>query len=88
MDKDVSRAVIAVLSRSLRETDYIGWYREEHVVGVILTAFRPDSVTDRDNSVRTRVENLLLTALPSKQGCFIKVLLYRHHDEINEAQLT
>jgi hypothetical protein len=33
----VSRSVFAALSHSLRETDVIGWYREDRVVGAVLT---------------------------------------------------
>ena len=38
MGSNVASKLLAALSRSLRETDYIGWYRDGHIVGGVLTA--------------------------------------------------
>ena len=37
MESNLAKTVIAALSRSLRDTDYIGWYRAGLVVGGVLT---------------------------------------------------
>ena len=55
MDSYVANEVLDALARSLRETDYIGWYRQGHIAGGVLTVVGPDSVGD----VHKRVERYL-----------------------------
>ena len=38
MGSHLASQLLLALSRSLRETDYIGWYRNGHIVGGVLTA--------------------------------------------------
>ena len=45
MDSKVTSKVLPTVSGLLRETDYIGWYRDNHILGVVLTA-------SGDNSTR------------------------------------
>jgi hypothetical protein len=63
MDSDVAKTVIAALSRCLRDTDYIGWYREGRVVGAVLTVLERDSVADVFNRLRPRLVEILRTEL-------------------------
>jgi hypothetical protein len=52
MDKQVTRALVPILSGVLRETDYIGWYRDDHILGGVLTALGDHSTEE----VSCRVE--------------------------------
>jgi len=38
MDDEVKWTLLPILSAVLRDTDYIGWYRDNHVLGGVLTA--------------------------------------------------
>ena len=64
MDPDIAKTVIAALSRSLRDTDYIGWYRAECVVGGVLTVVGRDSVADLFNRLRPRLREILAVGSP------------------------
>lgn len=46
----------SVLSMGIRDTDYIGWYRENRILGVLLTALRPDSAREGCDNLKIRVE--------------------------------
>lgn len=52
---ELSDKIISVLSRSCRDTDYIGWYRQDCMLGVLLTALRPDSAKDGCEKLRSRL---------------------------------
>jgi hypothetical protein len=52
---ELSDKIISVLSRSCRDTDYIGWYRQDRMLGVLLTALRPDSVNDGCEKLKSRL---------------------------------
>lgn len=57
----VDRAV-SVLSVGCRDTDYIGWYRQGRILGVLLTALRSDSAGEscgRLKTVEDRVRGVL-----------------------------
>jgi hypothetical protein len=56
--------VFASLARSLRETDVIGWYREEHVVGAILTHLGEAPLGDVSSQMADRIAKTLRTHLP------------------------
>jgi hypothetical protein len=56
---ELADKTISVLTSTCRDTDYIGWYRESWILGVLLTALRPDSAGDGCDRVMARlVENL------------------------------
>lgn len=50
---------LSVLTGSCRDTDYIGWYRQGLVVGVLLTALRSDSSREGYDNLETRVVDRL-----------------------------
>lgn len=54
---------ISVLSRSCRDTDYIGWYWEGRILGVLLTALRPDSAGDGCRNLKARLVDSVRGAL-------------------------
>lgn len=64
---------ISVLSRSCRDTDYIGWYRQGRILGVLMTAFRPNSARDGDDNLRTRLADSLHGVLPFTHDCSLQI---------------
>jgi len=55
MEQELAMKAMALLSTSLRATDYIGWYRKEYILASILTAFKPDSGVDGCNNLKIRL---------------------------------
>ena len=53
MDGEVGQTLVPILSAVLRETDYIGWYRDNHVLGGVLTALGDHS----EEVVSCRIEH-------------------------------
>lgn len=50
MDEKARNTFVPMLSGVLRETDYVGWYRTDHVLGGVLTALEahvPEEVSAR-----------------------------------------
>ncbi len=60
---DIIDKTISALSSNCRDTDYIGWYRQGLILGVLLTALRPDSARDGCDSLKTRLVGSLHNAL-------------------------
>lgn len=59
MEPDLARTVISSLSKIMRDTDYIGWYREGYVVGSVLTVLGRDSAIDGCHRLRTGLADML-----------------------------
>lgn len=51
--------IISALFSSCRDTDYIGWYQENRILGVLLTTLGPDPATDGYDCVKTRLVDSL-----------------------------
>lgn len=62
-----------VLSHCLRETDYIGWYRDGRVVGGVLTAIGKESGADQIESLRARIVDNLRHELGEKDSGGVQV---------------
>ena len=77
--------VIEALSGNLRETDDIGWYRDEHTVGALLTVMGRDSRAGH-NRLRWRLEEIFRGRLESEESSSIRIQVYRH-DEITKVDL-
>ncbi len=85
MGRRVSKVVIEALSGNLRETDDIGWYRDEHTVGALLTVMGRDSRAGH-NRLRWRLEEIFRDRLRSEESSSIRIQVYRH-DEITKVDL-
>ena len=85
MGRRVSKVVIEGLSGNLRETDDIGWYRDEHTVGALLTVVGRDSRAAH-NRLRLRLEDIFRDKLRSEESSSIRIRLYRH-DEMTKVGL-
>jgi hypothetical protein len=57
--------IISMLSRSCRDTDVIGWYRQDRMLGVLLTALRPEFSQDGCETLKCR----LLARLRNARNC-------------------
>ena len=72
LDSKFAARTIGLLSKNYRDTDYIGWYRQGRILGVLLTAFHPHSAKDGYAILKNRVRDgfahtLGFTAYPSVQ---------------------
>ncbi len=68
MKKEVSRKLMAILSSNLRKTDFVGWYREARIIGVLLTVVRRESSVDQCRLLETRLHDILRTELAHVPG--------------------
>ncbi len=71
---ELSDKTISVLSGSCRDTDYIGWYLQGRILGVLLTALRPDSAGAGCDNLRIRLVDGLRCALMDHHSLQIRVL--------------
>lgn len=62
---ELADKTISVLSSSCRDTDYIGWYGQGLILGVLLTTLRPDSVGEGCDNLMTRLVDGLRSVLTS-----------------------
>ena len=65
MDVDVATQVFSGLARALRDTDFIGWYREGRIVGAVLTQLTDFADSQIPRIVGQRIKNELFVHLPS-----------------------
>jgi len=83
LDSVASRTVMALTSRCVRETDYIGWYRDGHVVGGVLTVVESDSIANLRARVLTNLREQLLREFGVEGCAHFHVRIY-HHNELKE----
>jgi hypothetical protein len=75
----VAAVVLDALAQSLRETDYIGWYREDHIIGGVLTVVGQDSIADVVKRVQQHLKDTLCAKLGSEESrCFDLRLCQQH----------
>jgi hypothetical protein len=74
----VARRIFAGLEQCLRETDYMGWYRAEAVVGAVLTELPDGPDVVAPNSVAARANHVLSQNLPSRVANRIRLRLHLH----------
>jgi hypothetical protein len=73
----VAVTLFSCLARSLRETDFVGWYREGRVVGVVLTQSRTVLGSAVSHLVVQKVREALLGSVPSDVFERLKVRAYQ-----------
>jgi len=69
--------IFATLTCTLRDTDVIGWYREDRIIGAVLTHLGDAPVADVTRPMSARVTHALSRHLPDEVGRRLKVRLYR-----------
>jgi hypothetical protein len=80
MHSYVSAIVLDALVASVRETDYIGWYRQGHIIGSVLTVVGQDSIADVFKRVEQRLKDVLLAKLGSEETKCFHFTLCRQHE--------
>lgn len=80
MDSDIASGVLDALTRSLRETDYIGWYREGRIAGGVLTVVGQDSVGDVHDRVHRRLKEILQANVGGDKNGHFQIRLCRQHE--------
>jgi hypothetical protein len=77
IDAVTADMLFSVLSRCLRETDFIGWYREGRVAGAVLTQHGETEVDDLSEGVRQRIAGALRQGLPSLLAPHLQARVYQ-----------
>jgi hypothetical protein len=73
----VASTLFSCLARCLRETDFIGWYRQGRVVGVVLTQFKKVPGTEISHVVAQKVRDAMLGSLSADAFDRLKVRAYQ-----------
>ena len=77
---EMGRLLFSVLSVTLREVDFAGWYREDHVVGAVLTQgtdYQPRSHSER---IDQRLVRAFAERLPAPVSALLQIrLLHARH---------
>jgi hypothetical protein len=84
MESAVARKVFAALAECLRETDFVGWYREGEVAGAVLTQAVGLNPGVSPDQVGARVRNLLSTGMPSRTAQHLRVRVCRLPQTLKE----
>jgi len=65
IDSTVAARLFGALSQCLRETDFVGWYLEQQIVGAVLTQFEGASGAEFAQVVRQRLRTVLRVTVAS-----------------------
>jgi len=79
MDRNMADTVVTALFRTLRETDYIGWYREGRIVGGVLTVLGQDSTVEVSVRVQQRVMEILGVDVSVEKNSRLQIRTCQHH---------
>src|SRR5882672_7704571 len=77
IDAVTGERLFSVLSLSLRETDFIGWYREGRVAGAVLTQHGEADGDHLSELVRARIEGALRQLLPPALASQLQARIYQ-----------
>jgi hypothetical protein len=80
MDSHVAKTVIAASSRSLRETDYVGWYRDGHILGAVLTVLVQETMAQVSTHLQPRLVEILRAELGFKETNRLQIRVCQHHE--------
>jgi|CXWL01.1.fsa_nt_gi hypothetical protein len=80
MDSHVASIVMATLSWSLRETDYIGWYRDGRIVGAVLTVLKQESMAQVSCHLQKRLAEVLQLKLSIAESRRLQIRGCQHHE--------
>lgn len=77
MAETVAASIFSALTRTLRDTDVIGWYREDRIIGVVLTHLGDAPIAETTRQISARVTNAVSADLSQDVTASLKVRLYR-----------
>ena len=80
MNPHVAKTVIAASFRSLRETDYIGWYRDGRIVGAVLTVLAQESMAQVSTHLQSRLVETLRAELGIEEISRLPIRICQHHE--------
>ena len=80
MDSRVAKTLVAAISRNLRDTDYIGWYRDEHIVGAVLTVLVEESMAQVAGHLQKRLVEILQSELIIEKSRRLQVRVCPYHE--------
>jgi hypothetical protein len=80
MDSHVAKTVMAAASRSFRETDYIGWYRDGYIVGAVLTVLVQESMAQVASHLQKRVVEIIRAELGVEETSRLQIRVCHHHE--------
>ena len=80
MNFDVAKIVIAAASRSFRETDYIGWYREGRIIGAVLTVLAKESMAQVSTHLQPRLVETLRAELGIEEISRLQIRVCQYHE--------
>lgn len=76
LNSELASKTTSVLCMSVRDTDYVGWYRQDRILGVLLTTLHPDSANNGCSKLKTRLGERLcgVMGFTDDQSLKIRVL--------------
>jgi hypothetical protein len=77
IDSVMADKLFSVLSLCLRETDFVGWYREGRVAGAVLTQHGEPGRDDLSDEVHHRIEEALREGLPRDLARHLQARVYQ-----------
>jgi hypothetical protein len=80
MNFGVAKIVIAAASRSFRETDYIGWYRDGRIVGAVLTVLAQESMALVPTQLQPRLVECLRAELGIEEFSRLQIRVCQPHE--------
>ena len=76
LDVKVAASVAKGFKNCLRDTDYIGWYQEGHVIGGVLTAMGKEFGPDHIEDLTARIVDMLGSELGEKEAGDFQIDIY------------
>jgi hypothetical protein len=80
MDSHVAKTVMAASARSLRETDYVGWYRDGHIVGAVLTVLVQETMAQVSTHLQPRLMEIIRAELGVEESRRLQIRVCQHHE--------
>lgn len=85
MDNEMATKLLSALSCILRETDYIGWYRDDLIVGGVLTALGDIPTAEVSRQIEQRFVEVLRGGSPVGEFSRLQLRLFRS-DELERVE--
>jgi hypothetical protein len=80
MDRGVVDTVVEALFRTVRETDYIGWYLDGRIVGGVLTVLGQDSEVEVSTRIQQRLREILRAEVSTEKNGRLQIRICQHHE--------
>jgi hypothetical protein len=80
MDRGVVDTVVEALFRTVRETDYIGWYLDGRIVGGVLTVLGQDSEVEVSTRIQQRLREIFRAEVSAEKNGRLQIRICQHHE--------